>query len=77
MLPIIITIDGPSGSGKGTVAKIVAERLGYSLLDSGALYRLLGLKAKRESIPLDAVRQLAALAGELNIEFKPNAQNEG
>ena len=77
VLPIIITIDGPSGSGKGTVAKIVAERLGYSLLDSGALYRLLGLKAKRESIPLDAVRQLAALAGELNIEFKPNAQNEG
>ncbi|MCG8382610.1 MAG: (d)CMP kinase [Gammaproteobacteria bacterium] len=77
VLPIVITIDGPSGSGKGTVAKIVAERLGYSLLDSGALYRLLGLKAKRESIPLDAVGQLAALTGELNIEFKPNSQNEG
>jgi len=43
----IITIDGPSGSGKGTISRILAEQLGFHYLDSGALYRLLGLVAVR------------------------------
>ena len=47
----VIAIDGPSGSGKGTVSQRVAEALGYHLLDSGALYRILGCVADRRRIP--------------------------
>ena len=49
----VITIDGPSGSGKGTISRRVARALGYHLLDSGALYRLLALAATRRGIELD------------------------
>jgi len=49
----VITIDGPSGSGKGTVSRAVAKALGWSLLDSGALYRLVALGGRRASISLD------------------------
>jgi cytidylate kinase len=49
----VITIDGPSGSGKGTIANRVAEHLGWHCLDSGALYRLLGLSAERAGIGFD------------------------
>ena len=58
----IITIDGPSGSGKGTVAALVARRLGWSLLDSGALYRLVGLAALRRHIDLGDEHGVAVLA---------------
>lgn len=65
----IITIDGPSGSGKGTVAALVARRLGWSLLDSGALYRLVGLAALRGHIDLGDEHAVAVLARNLDVEF--------
>jgi 3-phosphoshikimate 1-carboxyvinyltransferase len=66
----VIAIDGPSASGKGTVAQRVANHLGYHFLDSGAMYRLLGLAAQRRGIPLDAEPQLADLAEQLDIRFE-------
>lgn len=66
----VIAIDGPSASGKGTVAQRVAARLGYHFLDSGALYRLLGLAAGKRGIALDAESQLAELAGLIDIRFE-------
>lgn len=70
-LPPVLTIDGPSGSGKGTVAKQVAEALGWHLLDSGALYRAVGLLALERGIALDDASALAALALDLPIAFLP------
>lgn len=67
----VLTIDGPSGSGKGTVAKRVAEALGWHLLDSGALYRAVGLLALDRGIPLDDPKALADLALQLPIVFQP------
>jgi len=66
----VIAIDGPSASGKGTVAQRVAEKLGFHFLDSGALYRLLGLAAQQRNIPLDAEAALAELARQLDIRFE-------
>jgi CMP/dCMP kinase len=65
----VITIDGPSGSGKGTVSRAVATTLGWSLLDSGALYRLVALAGRRGSIALDDGAALGQLAGRFNIRF--------
>ncbi len=67
----ILTIDGPSGSGKGTVAREVAARMGWHLLDSGALYRAVGLLAMERGIAMDDSQALADLARELPIVFKP------
>ena len=58
----VITIDGPSGSGKGTIAQLVAQRLGWHCLDSGALYRLVGLAAARAGIGDDQFDELARIA---------------
>jgi len=66
----VIAIDGPSASGKGTVAQRVATALGMHYLDSGALYRLLGLAAQRLGVALDAEAELAKLAGEVDIRFE-------
>ncbi len=66
----VIAIDGPSASGKGTVAQRVADSLGFHYLDSGALYRLLALAATRDSVSLDDERALADLAGRMNVEFR-------
>ncbi len=66
----VIAIDGPSASGKGTVAQRVAKVLGMHFLDSGALYRLLGLAAQRHGVALDDEERLAALAGEIDIRFE-------
>ena len=65
----VITIDGPSGSGKGAVAVRIAEELGFTLLDSGALYRSVGIAALRGEIDLTDHQQIAELARHLNIEF--------
>src|SRR5216684_2896705 len=59
-MPLIIAIDGPSGAGKGTVARAVAAALGYRHVDSGAMYRAVGWKASRDGVPLD---DEAAVAG--------------
>ena len=68
---LIIAIDGPVGSGKSTVARRVAEMLGYAHLDSGAMYRAVGLKALRDGVPLDSPERLAELAGAARIDLVP------
>lgn len=65
----VLTIDGPTASGKGTLASEVAARLGYHLLDSGALYRATALAASRLDVPLDDEVTLARLAGSLKLRF--------
>lgn len=75
-LPPVIAIDGPSGSGKGTIARRVAAALGWHLLDSGALYRLLALAATRRGISLDDAEALAQLALDLDVRFEADAAGE-
>jgi CMP/dCMP kinase len=72
----VITIDGPSGSGKGTISRAVAKRLGWALLDSGALYRLVALAARRASVSLDDAERLASLAERFDIRFGSNESGE-
>lgn len=73
----VIAIDGPGGSGKGTVARAVAGRLGWHLLDSGALYRLVGVAALARQLSLDDAPGLARLAETLDARFDPLAGPEG
>lgn len=65
----VITIDGPSGAGKGTVSQIIAEKLGWHLLDSGALYRLLALAVSHHGMSVDDQDTLKVLAEHLDIQF--------
>ena len=65
----IVTIDGPSGSGKGTIARLLADRLGWHCLDSGALYRLVGVAADRAGVSFDDPAALAAIARGLPAVF--------
>ena len=65
----VITIDGPSGVGKGTASRILASYLGWDFLDSGALYRLCALEAQRNTIELDDILRLVSIANNLNIRF--------
>jgi cytidylate kinase len=71
----VIAIDGPSGSGKGTIARRVAEALGYHLLDSGALYRLTAFAAKRRGVALDDTAALADIARTLDVTFGSDADD--
>ena len=74
----VITIDGPSGSGKGTISQFLAEELGWHHLDSGALYRLLAYAALQESVALDNAAALVALAGRLQARYRlPTRANPG
>ena len=65
----VITIDGPGGVGKGTISRIVAQRLGWHMLDSGALYRLVALAAQRHGLRWDNEPALIPLAGHLDVQF--------
>jgi cytidylate kinase len=67
--PPVITIDGPGGSGKGTIALRLAERLGWHFLDSGALYRLVAVAAMDRDIPVDDEGALGRLAQSLDVNF--------
>lgn len=74
----LITIDGPSGTGKGTISRLVAGRLGWHFLDSGSLYRLLALAAQTRAVALDNEDALITLAAHLDVEFvsKNNGMEE-
>jgi len=72
LIPPVIAIDGPSGSGKGTIARRVANALGFHLLDSGALYRLTAIAAQKQGIRLDDAAAVAELARALDIVFDSN-----
>jgi cytidylate kinase len=70
----VVTIDGPAGSGKGTISQRVADELGWNILDSGALYRLVALAAQRKGIELEddmAESNLSEVAKQLDVVFKP------
>jgi len=72
----VLALDGPGGSGKGTVARRLAELLGWHFLDSGALYRLVGLAALKASIDLTDASALADLAANLQVRFSNKADDE-
>lgn len=67
----VLTLDGPGGAGKGTVARAVARELGWHLLDSGAIYRLLALAAERAGVDVDNVPGLLGVAARMRIGFRP------
>ena len=69
---MIVAIDGPAGSGKGTVTKIIAKRLGLVNLDTGAMYRCVALASLREQILLEETEKIIELAGTIDIQLKPN-----
>ncbi len=76
-LPVpVIAIDGPSGSGKGTLCQTLARHFGWHLLDSGALYRLTGMAADRHGVALDDELAVATLAKNLDVQFVPGAAGE-
>lgn len=67
----VVTIDGPGGSGKGTISYLLARHLGWHLLDSGALYRVLALAAEWHGVAMDDEAALEVLAGHLDVQFNP------
>ena len=69
MRPLIIAIDGPSGVGKGTIARAIAAELGYRHVDSGAMYRAVGWKAQQLGVPLDREDDLVSIAKQSVIDI--------
>ena len=70
----IITIDGPSGSGKGTVSRLLADKLSFQYLDSGALYRVLSIAATRRNVNTANKAELSLIAEHMDVIFKTSAQ---
>jgi len=73
----VVTIDGPGGAGKGTIARAVAESLGWHLLDSGAIYRLLALASLQRGVEPNQTATLETLARGLDIDFPTRGQHAG
>ncbi|KOS63651.1 (d)CMP kinase [Lysinibacillus agricola] len=73
---IQIAIDGPAGAGKSTIAKIVAEALGFTYIDTGAMYRAVTYKAMQQNIHLDDETKLAEMLASSKIELKPSPQGQ-
>jgi cytidylate kinase len=71
--PFIVAIDGPAGAGKSTASRLVAARLGFAMVDTGAIYRAVALAATRRAIALDDDPRLAALLPSVEIRFAPPA----
>ncbi len=67
--PTVIAIDGPSGSGKGTLSQLLAKKIGFHLLDSGALYRLVALAALKQGVNIQDERQVEQVAAQLDVRF--------
>ena len=72
----VITVDGPSGAGKGTVARIVAEQLGWHLLDSGAIYRVLAVATLHHHVDVEDEEPLIPMAAHLDVQFEISSQGE-
>jgi len=72
----VITIDGPSGAGKGTVARIVAEKLGWHLLDSGAIYRVLAVATQHHQLGVEDEDALIPMAAHLDVQFEISSDGE-
>ena len=70
----VVCVDGPSGAGKGTLAQSLADTLGWHLLDSGALYRVVGLACLSSSVPLDQAQQVAIVARSLDVRFQSGTE---
>ena len=72
----VIAIDGPSGSGKGTICKLLAQAMGYHLLDSGALYRLVALAAEHHGVSMENERALSDIAAHLDVQFLTSSEGD-
>jgi cytidylate kinase len=72
----VIAIDGPSGAGKGTAARLVAEKLGWQLLDSGAIYRVLAVATQHHDLAVDEEEPLIPMAAHLDVQFTINDEGE-
>jgi cytidylate kinase len=73
--PLIVAIDGPAGAGKSTVSKILARRLHFSLVDTGAIYRCVALAAREKGLKLDDDQALEALLADLHVSFKVEGEH--
>lgn len=73
----VITVDGPSGAGKGTLCQMLAAKLDWALLDSGALYRVTALAAKQHGVALNNEAAMEAIAAHLDVQFKVSTEQSG